>query len=245
MANEVAQSGKNGPPIFPLGALGVRVKLISPDNQMYVQVALTDGVPGDPDNPRGTHVKLGNGDGSLSIVEFGLTPKVDNDNDGDDLNKLAIGVWRFTTQIDDLVKVDSNGDPLKKHSQGAYLLAEHTLSQEKDSAHNSTVFFRYGMASEDVHRADWSSSIGLHFHGFFAERNDDILGFAATVNHPSDAYKKSTSNVGTETDFELTYQAHVRPWLIVQPSLQYVVNPGMDKTIKNASVIGLRTEVHF
>ena len=75
MANEVAQSGVNGPAIFPLAALGVRAKLTSKNDDFYVQTAITDGVPGDPDNPHGTHIKLGDGDGTFSIIEFGYTPQ--------------------------------------------------------------------------------------------------------------------------------------------------------------------------
>jgi porin len=58
-----------------------------------------------------------------------------------------------------------------------------------------------------------------------------------------------------ETIIELTYQAQVTPWLIVQPDLQYVVHPGGnipnpnvsgDNTpIKDALVMGLRTAIKF
>lgn len=61
--NELSQSGQSGPPIFPLGALAVRVKYTSPGQSLYLQGALTDGVPSDPNNPRGTHIQLNKGDG--------------------------------------------------------------------------------------------------------------------------------------------------------------------------------------
>lgn len=41
MANEIAQTGANGPPIFPLGALAVHTKLTSPARDLYLQAALT------------------------------------------------------------------------------------------------------------------------------------------------------------------------------------------------------------
>src|SRR3989338_7517070 len=61
MANDMAQSGQNGPPIYPIGALAVRMKYTSPGRNFYLQGALTDGVPGDPNNPHGTHIQLNKG----------------------------------------------------------------------------------------------------------------------------------------------------------------------------------------
>jgi len=62
-----------GPSIFPNAALGVRLKL-QPDPTLYAQVAVTDGVPGDPANPRGTHILLQSGDGVMIIAEIGYRP---------------------------------------------------------------------------------------------------------------------------------------------------------------------------
>ena len=82
--------GENGPPVFPLGALAGRLKLTSPDENFYLQAAVTDGVPGDVDNPRGTHIKLGRGEGTLSIVELGYTPQFESES-----NKLR----KFSTKL--------------------------------------------------------------------------------------------------------------------------------------------------
>jgi porin len=35
----------------------------------------------------------------------------------------------------------------------------------------------------------------------------------------------------------------VAPWLSVQPNIQYVINPGADAQIKNATVLGVRFEM--
>jgi porin len=58
-----------------------------------------------------------------------------------------------------------------------------------------------------------------------------------------------------ETTVELTYQAALRPWWVMQPDLSYVVHPGgniLDPTdpnrrraIKDATVLGLCTFVIF
>ena len=266
MANEVAQSGRNGPPIFPIGALAVRVKYTSPSKNFYLQGALADGVPGDPNNPHGTHVKLGHGDGTLSIVEFGYTPQEGESPFGavklgelievgqkmheehESFNKTAVGFWRYSMRFDDLdpAAVDTFGNPLRHISQGIYFLAERTLFVEKEHpSQGLSGFIRFGTASRDIHQADWTGSIGLRYHGLFDGRDDDIGGVAVTVNHASDKYQRLTSSLSRETDIEATYRAQIRPWLALQPTLQCILNPNMDSVQKNAWIAGMRLEVAF
>lgn len=264
MANDMAQSGRNGPPIFPIGALAVRVKYTSPGKNFYLQGALTDGVPGDPNNPHGTHIKLGSGDGTLSIVEFGYTPqegeppfdaakpgeliepeqKIHEEHES--FNKTAIGFWRYSMRFDDLIDVDALGNPLRRVSQGAYFLAERTLLVERDhTSQGLSGFVRFGTASRDIHQADWTGSLGLRYHGLIAGRDDDIAGIAITVNHASNKYRLLNSADSSETDVEATYRAQIKPWLALQPTLQYILNPNMDPAQKNAWVVGMRLEAVF
>ena len=85
----------------------------------------------------------------------------------------------------------------------------------------------------------------MRYHGLIAGRDDDIAGVAVTINHASDKYRALNTSESHETDVELTDQAKIKPWLALQPNLQYIINPNMDPTIKNAWVLGLRTEIEF
>jgi len=246
MANEFAQTGVNGPPIFPLGALAVRAKLISPDENFYVQAALTDGVSGDPNDPHGTHIKL-SGYGTLSIVEFGYTPRLVNSSSekGQEpiktFNKTAIGFWRYTAKFDVV-----DGSLSRHHNQGAYVMAERTLFIENGHPSQGLAgFVRFGLASDEVNQEDWSVSVGLRYHGLITGRNDDIAGLALTVNHAGDLYRKTNASERQETNLEATYRAQITPYFAIQPSLQLITNPNMDPTIKNAWVIGTRFEVEL
>lgn len=243
MSNEVALTGKAGPPIFPLGALAIRARYTT-DNDFYLMGAITDGVPGDPKDPYGTHIKLGDGDGTLSILELGYIPQPAEQpaNSGDEaaetFNKTAIGLWRYSGKFDPL---DGIGN--KHHSQGAYILAERTLMLEQGHpSQGLSGFVRYGVASEAVNPLDWTASLGLRYRGLIPGRDDDIAGIAVTVNHASDRLHADDSQ---ETDWEVTYRAQVTPWLAIQPNLQYFVNPGMDKSIDNAWIVGARVEVEM
>ncbi len=46
-----------------------------------------------------------------------------------------------------------------------------------------------------------------------------------------------------ETNIELSYSAQINDWLRVQPMIQYVMNPGANKTLDNALVFGVRFEM--
>lgn len=266
MANDMAQSGQNGPPIFPIGALAVRLKYASPGKNFYLQGALMDGVPGDPNNPHGTHIQLNKGDGTLSIIEFGYTPqegeppfeaakpgdlvepeqKVHEEHES--FNKTAIGFWRYSARFDDMdpAAVDALGNPLRRVSQGAYLLAERTLFVENDHpAQGLSGFVRFGTASRDIHQADWTGSLGLRYHGLISGRDDDIAGIAVTYNHASGKYRLLNTADSSQTNVEATYRAQIKPWLALQPTLQYILNPNMDPLLKNAWLAGARVEISF
>lgn len=267
MSNDVAQpilGAPNAPAIFPTGALTVRVKYTSPGKNFYLQGALADGVPGDPNNPYGTHVQLNKGDGTLSIVEFGYTPQADEPSseaaqpggategkaleEGESFNKTAIGYWRYSSRFDDMdpAAVDAFGNPLRRISQGAYFLAERTLFVEKDQpAQGLSGFVRFGTASRDIHQADWTGSLGLRYHGLYPGRDNDIAGIAVTENHTSSKYRLLNNADSSQTNVEVTYRAQIKPWLALQPTLQYIINPNMDPTLQDAWVVGARLEVAF
>src|SRR5258708_2393634 len=65
---ELSHSGKAGPSLFPTTALGLRARAVLND-QWSIQTAVYDGVPGNPDDPRGTHIILRADEGVMSISE--------------------------------------------------------------------------------------------------------------------------------------------------------------------------------
>ena len=248
MANDMAQSGVNGPPIYPMGALALRLKYTSHDGGFYSQYALTDGVPGDPDYPRGTHLQLNSGDGTLSIIEFGYTPQAQS-LPGDKgkaaepvetFNKTALGYWRYSARFSDI----DTSIPESHHDAGVYVLTERSLIQESDHPSQGLAgFFRFGTASRNLHQSDWSSSLGLRYHGILENRDDDIAGIAVTYNHTSDKYRLINNAESGQVQYEATYRAQVKPWFVLQPSLQYIVNPNMDPSLDNSWNAVVRVEI--
>lgn len=242
MANDLGQSGMNAPPIFPTGALALRVKYTAQDKSFYAQYALADGVPGNPDDPNGTHIQLNKEDGSLSIVEFGFTPQSNQSEEGEYFNKTALGFWQYSMLFNDLDPLS----PMLHPSQGAYFLAERTLMSEENSPDQGlSGFVRYGVATKDIHQSDWTGSIGLRYHGWLAGRDDDIAAIGITVSHASPTYQRLNSSLSSETSAEATYRIQVKPWLAVQPTVQYVLYPNMDAAIDNVWIVGARVEINL
>jgi porin len=243
VGTDFAQAGENGPPVFPLGALAARLKLTSLGENFYLQAAVTDGVPGNLDNPRGTHIKLGRGEGTLSIVELGYTPQFEGDSKQatEIFNKTAIGFWRYSARFDAI-----DGAPARHRNQGVYVMVERTLYLEPSQLTQGLAgFARFGVVSESVNQADWTSSLGLRYHGLIAGRDDDVAGLGLTVNHAGDRYRRANNSNRYETDVEATYRIQATPYFAVQPTLQLIINPSMDLSIKNAWIVGSRFEIEF
>lgn len=244
IGTDIAQSGVNGPSIFPNTSAAARLK-IQPTKDFYIQGAVLDGVSGDPTYKHGTHIDLNSNDGALLVAEAGYAPESTPDS------KVAFGGWRYTEKSNDLLSVDGAGNPLRENNQGVYALAEHKLYTEEGSKDQGlSGFARFGFADEDVSRFDYAWSTGVVYTGFIPGRDEGKLGFAVAGAHNSDKYNASSLASGTavdssETAIELTYSDNITKWLIVQPDVQYIINPGTNKALDNALVIGTRFTINF
>lgn len=241
MSAEMSQTGKNGPPIFPVGALGLRVKYSA--SGYYLQGALTDGVPGNPVNPQGTQIRLDRGDGTLAIVEFGANTSAE----GKPYNKTALGFWRYTARAERNpalapANVDAFGNPLRYQDRGFYFLAERTPCAAYPALSG---FVRFGAANQDIYQADWSGSLGMQYQGPFDGREGDTAGIAVTTIHTSGWHRRLNAAKSAETTIEMTYRAQLQPWLAIQPMLQRIFNPNMDPVLRDAWLAGVRIEAAF
>lgn len=119
------------------------------------------------------------------------------------------------------------------------------MAEKNQPSQGSAGFFRLGTASEDIHQSDWTSSLGLRYHGLIPSRDDDIAGIAITVNHAGDKYRRLNNANNNQTTLESTYMAQLNPWFALIPTLQYVHNPNMDKALDNTWIVGTRVELNF
>lgn len=254
IGSEFAQTGLNGPSVFPTSSVALRLSY-RPTSETYVQAVVLDGVPGDPDNPRGTHIQFNDGDGTLRVVEAGYIPgqALEGEQTGAaPTEKYAIGAWSYTARFADLVEVDGGGDPLmRKGNEGFYVLAERTLYRcTRNPDGHADGFIRYGRANDDFNQLSSYFQAGLVFSGMVASRSEDQFAVSYSTARTGDKYRQAALDAGQEPThhesvWEATYRAQMTPWLIVQPNIQYVIHPGTDAQIKNATVLGVRFETSW
>jgi len=232
---------QNSPSIFPVAALGIRLK-VWPTENTYIMAALYDGVPGDPANSTRTSIRLRSEDGLFSALEIGNT--VGNPGN-QEYHKYAIGAWQLTAEIENFAGniQDENG--------GIYFIGEKTLFEKSAGRGSLGAFVQLGFTHADRNQIGSYWGAGLDYTGLFASRPEDVAGLAIASARNGSNFMNYAKNVDgsavehTETAIELTYQARIQPWLTVQPDLQYVINPGMDRKLDNALIVGARIEVVF
>jgi len=167
------------------------------------------------------------------------------------LSKYALGLWRYSSRVDDLIDVDANGDPMRRRSQGGYLLAERTMWRiNNDRKRNLTAFARYSFADGDTIAIDQTLNMGVRILGPMASRAYDIVALGWTRGQLAKKYRRQQLVAGVATNsaeeaLELTWRMAVTRWLGIQPSLQHVRHPGGVATMPNANVAGVRVDITF
>lgn len=236
---DFSQSGINGPSIFPVTSLGVRLHGFLTDN-IYLQFVALDGVPGDPDRPTGTHIEFNDNDGALLAIESGF---ISNDaGNSSPYAKLAIGAWRYTSNSVE----NAAGENIEAtKNNGLYILAERSVFHESGNpAQGMALFARYGVAESRINQVDRYFGSGMVYTGLIPGRDQDKLGLAVAVASNSDEYKRSDNAISDEEiAWELSYRVQITPWLAIQPDVQYIINPGTNPSLDNATVFTTRLEL--
>ncbi len=240
MGTDLGQTGENGPSIYPVTSLAVRLKITGATGA-YGQVVVADGVPGDPDDPGSQKIDLSSDDGALLIAEGGLSAGA--------WRKLAIGLWRYTANFDKLTGTAPSGAPATSSgNQGWYAIADRTLWTR--DGRTLAGFLRVGQAEDTFNTFDGYLGTGASLTGFWSARPDDAVGFAVATTFTGDDYQAAQKLAGSgadsqESSIELTYRTPITDWLTLQPDIQYIINPGVDPALDNALVILLRFELSF
>ncbi len=235
-----------GPSIFNTSAFGLRARWNGAERDRYAMAALLDGMPGDPAQPHGTHIRFDAGDGVFAIAEIGFTPPERGHlmeptdpssprTQGEDIRlhekyesfgKYAFELWGYSERVDDLVDLDSLGNPVQRRSKGAYLLAERTLYREPGSpVHHLAGFVRLSRTDGDSTPIDQAINLGLRLRAPLSSREDDIAGIGFSHGRLGDKYRQAqvpngTVAVAAESALEVTYRIQMNNWFALQPVYQ-------------------------
>ena len=272
---ELGASGQNGLSTFPSTSLGVRAQAILTDSLMVRAVVADGipGNPNDAHGTQ-VHLRKDDGlFGSMELAYYTYSKADLTQTKKETIKelprrltfrrigrsaplvyeaKVALGFWGYTTSLDQLNKINSSGEPVTRHGTfGIYGLAEYDVYHEKDDKDQGlTLFGRAGMADPKVNRTSQYYGGGFVYKGLIPGRKIDrtAIGVAAAVN--SHEYTQSQKRAGqpvenTEITLEVTHSIFVNPNLIIQPDMQYVINPGTVPRRNNALVLGVRLEVNL
>lgn len=237
IGTDLGQSGVNGPSIFPATGLATRLRLVLND-QWQAKLAIIEGIPGNPDDPGSTYIDLDGDEGALIIAEA----TYDNGT-----RKLMGGFWRYTRTPEPVCQPADCGARIDDNF-GLYFRGETRLMQTAFGPIDG--FFRVGSAAGEFNPFDRFYSLGILMDAPFPTRQDDRLGIALAYGMASDEFRRGLRATGTspasrEGVIELTWVASLAPNLTLQPTVQFIDNPGADRAIDDAWTVGLRVQLAF
>lgn len=236
---------------------------------------------GDPQqqNASGTSFPLNGGVLAIAELQYAY-PSLGTMVRADESEPLArlykLGTWYDTERFADLrfdsvgrSLADPGGTGIPRTHRGDYAIyavADQMVWRSfKEPDRTINVFVRaMGTDEGDRNLIAFSLNAGLTFHEPFLHRDNDTfglgMGYAKVASHASNLDRDTAFFTrsffparGAETYLEATYQYQATPWWQLQPSIQYVFDPGAGvlnpsepgQTIRNEAVIGIRTNILF
>jgi porin len=245
----------NGGPAYPVATPGARLAVKATD-ELTVMAAVFNGNPagagcnGDPQacNRYGLNFKMTGGALAMGELQYG----VNQDKKALGLPGIyKLGAWYANTDFPDTYTglLDRSGN------WGIYGVADQMVWRGRESSVN--LFMRGGFSPADRNLVSYYVDGGIGIKGLLPGRADDVLTFGAAYIKVSPDAVALDRNVGDavrsgETVLELSYQAQIAPWWIVQPDLQYIVKPNggqnpdnSKRSYDHAFLAGLRTTIKF
>lgn len=236
IGSEIAATGPNGPSIFPSTALAVRYHG-SLGGDAYARVAILNADAGVLGDPGGVDISFDQG--GLVVAEAGIEGE----------RKLALGLWGYTREQDDIRDLDGAGDPIRRPARGAFVVYEQPLN-DPEGPFATHAFFRAGVSDGDTTPFAGGWQAGLLIERMLDSRPEGAFSIGVNQGVLSEGHRRNQIDAGasmadSELQVEITYSDKICAHVIVQPDLQWVRRPGGDRAIEDALVAGLRVSVEL
>ncbi|MGE3279998.1 MAG: carbohydrate porin [Alphaproteobacteria bacterium] len=261
----------SGGPAYPLGTPAVRLQL-NPSDELVLLAAVFNGDPSGPGTvaPQARNasgIAFRTDDGLLAFFEAQYNPDSSPQN-----GTFKIGTWfhsgrfanqRFDTTGQSLASPLSTGVARRiDKNYSLYGVIDQPLWQASEADSSLAGFLRVMGAPGDRNLVDFYFDTGLAYKGPFGRTDDTVgVGFAyARIGSAARSLDRDRAAItpgypvrSREMLLEVSYQSQLMPWWQLQPTFQYVFNPGgglpnpnaPGRTISNAAILGLRTKVTF
>ena len=223
MGTDISQTGAAGPSIFPRTALGIRLLQRHERGGTFRGAALDVEAATDADYDDAPFAG-----GPMLMLEYELPLQS---------VRVKTGAWRFTRS-----KAAWSDPHDRGHEYGGYASIERKLGS------SLVAYGRFGLANADVSRIGLYAGGGIvHTGGLLPDRDDAIglaFGYARNGNGYADAMRaEGVAVTSGEQAYELTWRIPCGEHLVLQPDVQYVVDPDSRPDIGDALVLILRVEL--
>jgi porin len=219
---DISQTGAVGPSIFPHTAFGIRLQHAS-ERGGALRVAAID-VDASDEYDYGDAPFAG---GPMLALEYQWPLQAAT---------VKTGVWRYTRKCDSLY-------PAERGAQyGGY------ASVERRFGENFVAYGRVGAANAEVSRIGFYAGSGIVNDAGLLPDREDSIGFAIAYARNGRGYDDAMDAAGVpvtsgEQVYELTWRVPVGEHVVLQPDVQYVVDPDSNPAIDDALVVILRVEL--
>ncbi len=228
ISTTLAQTGTNGPSIFPTTSLAAVGKYEN-EAHFYFTVGVFNAQAGDPNDPLGTHINDKTDKGYLYIWESGYTPKVNEKN-----MKLSLGAWTYS-----LPEAAQDTEKSTYNNSGFYLLADYPITSM------TSAFVRFGTASPEINQLASEAQIGLLVENPLPGREKDAFGIGFVQAQVSADYRTLNSSLDSTSVMEIAYDAHLFNGVVLSPSYQHILNPGLVADQEAVSIWAARLKLDF
>jgi porin len=235
IGTEFAMSGRNGPAIWPVTGVGMRLQGDAGRGVQW-RLAAYEGEPGDPDATPFVRLHLSQDEGALLVSELSWRPARGN--------KLQVGAWHYTARF---MPMDPADSPARgaHGNQGAYALADLPVATLGSARIDAAL--RIGAAAPRFNTVDRYAGLALVARNVWPSLPEDAMGVAVAHAHTSPGSRAATVFAGdapraSETSFELTWRHGLGGQMAILPHVHYVMHPGAVDGVRDAWVLGLRFE---
>ncbi len=239
---------------YPDATWGARIKF-EPVKQFYAMVGAYDGDPNLKQGGRhGVDFSM---HGPLFLIgEFGFRRNYGKDSKGL-AGDLKLGGY-YNGGSANVFESGLMGQPsqTERGRYGLYVLGDQVLLRFGDSGTDRHLgaFGAFTFAPDQrVNKVPYFFDTGLVMYGPSRSRPKDFAGFAVVYGSYSGDLRRAEEiqanpSVGVqnfEMALEATYGWTIRPGLLLQPDVQYVIHPNGNKAIRNALVIGVNIVINL
>jgi carbohydrate-selective porin OprB len=145
-------------------------------------------------------------------------------------------------------------DPAGHKTSGNYLIygmaSQALYRSDAGSNRGLDATFGFDWSPGDVARENEQITAGVKFNAPFPNRKRDRVACGLVYSKISDPFRQfgallGGAPLGSEKAWEVNYSVQLTPYFFVEPTFQYYLDVGANRTLPNATVLGFRTKINF